>query len=331
MAVSTKVRVGVAGAGVMGERHARVYSELPDTQLVGVYDIDASKSIEAVRRHGGYAFSSFEDLLRSVDALTIASPTVAHADMAVAAIDAGVHLLIEKPLAATLDEAERIRSRTPGNRTQVAMVGHIERFNPAVIALRNFLEGKQISSLTARRMGPFGNRALDTDVVHDLMIHDVDLILDLFGDEIESIDAIGTPVRTKFVDQAMAQITMTDGIRIDLIASRVANRKVQALEVRIDGATVLADLREKQIDVRHDSPGITGHPNGRVEHIPVGSDEPLKLELQHFIDCINGRDRLSSDVEAGYRALAYVETILDLVGRGAGSATAPVPAHSQGG
>lgn len=309
-----KVRVGVVGAGAMGECHARAYSELRETRLVGVYDIDTSRAIQVVRNHGGNAFSSLQDLFRSVDAVTIASPTTSHAEIALDAIDCGLHVLVENPLAAGLEESQEVVDLANRRRDQVVMVGQLERFNPAVIVLKEQLARSPIVSVTMRRMSPFSNRALDTDVVHDLMIHDIDLALDLLGDDVETIDAIGSPVRTAFVDQAMAQFTMHGGAEVHLIASRVANRTVRSIEVRTPEGRIVADLLRRAIEVRAEP----GRRNGRrchVHQVPVAETDPLADELQQFVDCILGRAEVQSDVNAGYRAIAFGASINALIDR----------------
>lgn len=309
------VRVGVIGAGVMGERHARVFAQHPDVRLVGVFDVDAENAIEVARAHGSNAFNTVADLLRAVDAVSIASPTSTHIDYALQAMDLGLHLLIEKPMAATLEESHLILEQASHHTESLVMVGHIERFNPTVIELRRLLAGQRIVSMTMRRMSPFHNRALDTDVIHDLMIHDIDLLLDLMGDQIDGIDAIGSPVRTPHLDQAMAQITMTNGTHVDLIASRVANRKVRALDIRTDDARIIADLLDKSIEIKPGSADSTTVSNGHITNISVASTEPLRLELGHFIDCIMAGGQPKPDVTDGHRAMVYANCIQSLIGR----------------
>lgn len=327
MGESGKLRVGVVGAGVMGECHARVYSELRDTRLIGVYDVDTGRAIEIVRKYGGNVFSSLHDLYRSVDAVTIASPTTEHAPAALQAINHGLHILIENPLAATLEDAQAIVDCANRHRNQIVMVGHIERFNPTVAALKVQLTDLPIVSITMRRMRLFGDRALDTDVVHELMTHDIDLALNLLGDAVETIDAIGSPVRTSLVDQAMAQLTMRDGAEVHLIASRVANRTVRSIEVRTPVSRIVADLFHMTLDVREES-GCRDAGGHRVHQVNVPSADPLQVELQHFVDCICERAELSSGVAAGYQALAYANSINALIGRTA-SVVSTTPAMLQ--
>lgn len=298
----------------MGECHARAYSELRETRLIGVFDVDTNRAIKVVRNHGGNAFSSLQDLFRSVDAVTIASPTTSHAEIALEAIDCGLHVLIENPLAARLEESQAVVDLANRRHNQVVMVGQLERFNPAVIALKEQLASSPIVSMTMRRMSSFSNRALDTDVVHDLMIHDIDLALDLLGDNVETIDAIGSPVRTAFVDQAMAQFTMNGGAEVHLIASRVANRTVRSIEVRTPEGRIVADLLRRAVEVR-DEPGQRNAKRCHVHQIPVATTDPLGDELQQFVDCIQGRAEIESDVNAGYRAMAFGASINALINR----------------
>lgn len=311
--------VGVVGVGVMGARHARVYSELPDVRLIGVFDPDSSQAIETVRSYGGHAYGSLHDLLRSVDAVSIASPTSTHVDVALDAIDHGCHFLIEKPLADSIHSSKRIIERAARSRDRIFMVGHIERFNPTVMALRKFLGGQRIVSMTLRRMSQFSNRALDTDVVHDLMIHDIDLTLMLLGDDVSSIDAIGTPVRTPHIDQAMAEMIIGDA-EVHLIASRVANRRTRTVEVRTENARITADLIGQTIRVnRGPLGGSNGANDGTSRWLPVADGEPLTLELQQFVQCATSKSQPELDLAAGYRAMGIAACINDLIARSSGT------------
>ncbi len=315
MVQPSEVRVGVIGVGIMGERHARVFSEIPNSRLVGVFDLDANRAVEVARRYGGVAFHVVEDLFRSVDAVSIASPTSSHADLCLHALSYERHLLIEKPMAGSLAESHQIVSHAKSHPASLVMVGHIERFNPTVIELRRLLKDRTINSMTMRRMSPFDNRALDTDVIHDLMIHDIDLLLDLLGDDIEAIDAVGTPVVSTLVDQAMVQMTMASGAHVDLIASRVANRKVRMIEVHTDEGRIIADLLGKSIEIRSAS-GTARGIAGSASYIDMPSTEPLRLEMTHFIDCILSNEAVSPNVFDGHRSMIYANCIQSLITRG---------------
>ncbi|MGH9174853.1 MAG: Gfo/Idh/MocA family oxidoreductase, partial [Vicinamibacterales bacterium] len=175
MTVQFPIRVGVIGTGVMGERHARIYSDLEGCELVGVYDPDLERATAVAQRHGGTAFQLLEHLFAEVDAVSIVSPTSTHAAVAHRALDFGRHILIEKPMTATVGEARLLAERVRRSE-QIVVVGHIERFNPVVQKLRSVIANDRPRRVRLRRIAPFDNRCLDSDVISDLMIHDIDLV-----------------------------------------------------------------------------------------------------------------------------------------------------------
>lgn len=323
MLMRDTVRVGVVGAGAMGERHARVYSQLPRATLIGVYDPDGARAALVCEQHGGRPFASLDELCAAVDALSIVSPTTTHADVALHALDRGLHLLIEKPLCATVAESQHLIERAAHRPDSVILVGHIERFNPVVAELRRALRGRHIHAATLRRMAPADSRCLDTDVVHDLMIHDIDLALDLFGDAVNTVDSVGSTVHSGGIDQAVAQLGMDDGAMVTMIASRAAERKVRAIEVRTDDAWIAADLLARTIAITPlsilDEHGVawplSEEANARAQHISAPAAEPLRLELDHFLKCARGREKPVVDIIGGFRALVYAEAISQLIER----------------
>lgn len=299
----------MVGVGIMGERHARVYAEMPHTTLVGVYDPNPERAREVASRYGSEPMQ-FEELLQTVDAVSIAAPTSTHRDVALTFMERGRHILVEKPLAGSLDEAREIYEAAGRRRNQVVMVGHIERFNPTVQAFQSAVFGQQILELTFRRTSPFDHRSLDSDIVYDLMIHDIDLALDLVGEEIESIDATGAAVMTDRIDRAEASLVMKGGLPVNFVASRVADEKVRAIEVRTQRSLIVADLLGKVVTV---SP-LNGS-GSTPTTFPVATDEPLRLELEHFARCvIDGAEPLVG-VEAGFRSMVMATTITALIRR----------------
>jgi predicted dehydrogenase len=296
----------------MGERHARTYAMLPDSELVGVFDPDRSRAAAVAEQYGGKAFPSLEQLLAEVDAVSIASPTSTHAVTASLGLRAGRHLLIEKPLAGSLSEAEELARLAGDAPNLVLLVGHVERFNPMVRELMRVIDGKKIARLRFRRMSPFGNRCLDSDVIHDLMIHDIDLVISLFKSEIASIDASGSAVMTDHIDEAMADLVLTDNTRVTLIASRVANQRARDIGVTFDGGFVAADLLEHTISITHGS-NATGRCLTDVRRI--NPQETLRSELQHFLRCIRGEEAPLIDVHAGLRAMEWAARVQAHIGR----------------
>ena len=311
------LKVGVVGVGIMGERHARVYSEMPDTELVGIFDPDQDRACAVAERYGTRAIP-FEELLEQASALSIASPTSTHARVGLQAFEAGCHVLVEKPLAGTLDEAALLLAAANRRRRQVFMVGHIERFNPTILALQRLLDGRSIRQLRFTRTSPFDRRSLDSDIVYDLMIHDIDLALELLGEEIESIDATGAVVVSDRIDHAEADLRMKGDLPVSFVASRVATDKVRAVEVRIEGATISADLLGKEINVEADSPIYAMLPEPEI-----GSQEPLRIELEHFVESVRSGIQPVVGIEAGYRSMVMASMITSLIQRSIAARSEP--------
>lgn len=328
----SRLRVGVIGAGTMGERHCRVYASLPTVELVGVYDPVTSRAGEVAQRYGTRAIPRLETLLARVDGVSIATPTPAHLPVALECLARGVHILVEKPLAETVSDAEAIcaAARRAGVLLQV---GHIERFNPAYTELRAILEDLEVVGMAVRRLSPFDTSRTDVDVVFDLMIHDLDLLLDLLGDDVEDVHAQGRAVHTSAIDFAVANIAIRNGPIATITASRVTQQKVRAIEVTAADAYVEADMLNKTVSIyrrtltEHGAVrrGPDGAPAARyrqeslVERIHVPSAEPLALELSDFVRCIaEGRPplvdgaaalaalRLASQIDAQVRAATWL-------------------------
>jgi predicted dehydrogenase len=323
MRTASKVRIGVAGAGIMGERHARILAGLHCAELTGVYDLDPSRTAMVAERHDARVFTSLDELCSAVDAVVIASPTTAHAAAALLCLQRDRHVLIEKPLAATPREALAIVERAAGKPGLVAMAGHIERFNPAVVELKRLLKGRRVVSATFRRLSQPANRCLDTDVVHDLMIHDIDLALDLFGDNVTDVDAAGEFGPNRVLDDAVASIALESGAQVTLLASRVADRRLRTIEVRTQDAWIEADLIERSIAVTcleedRSMPVDAAKPGdsdrNRYRYTTPAADQ-LSLELQHFAECVANGTRPLVDVVAGFRALIYASTFTEIVQR----------------
>jgi predicted dehydrogenase len=287
------LRIGVVGTGIMGERHCRVYAAMSDIELVGIHDLDRARALPIARRYNTHFFSLLDDLLAQVDALSIATPTPAHADVALAAIERGVHVLIEKPIAHTLEQAEAIVAAAERSGC-VVQIGHIERFNPTYTELHNVLADMRPLAITMRRLSPFMTSATDVDVVCDLMIHDLDLALHIGGGWPDEIHAVGRRLHDRGVDHVTATLSFADGPMVSLVASRITEQKVRDIAVVASNAYVEADLLAKSIAIHHRTiPEYLQGPatvkyrqESLVERIMVPATEPLLVELQHFLAAI---------------------------------------------
>ncbi|HEU5330180.1 MAG: Gfo/Idh/MocA family protein [Thermomicrobiales bacterium] len=301
--MTKRLRVGVVGVGAMGEHHTRVYAALPEAELVGVYDPSRDRAAEVAARWQTRAWPALPDLLAAVDALSIASPTSTHEAVATQALERGVHVLVEKPLAASLAAGQRLAAVAARHPALVAQVGFIERFNPCVRVLHRYLAGQRIVTITIDRLSPFGPRCLDTDVIHDLMIHDIDLTLAALGEELTLLRAEGEALHDSGADWATAWFTTPDGATATLRASRVAQEKVRRLAIVTERATLRADLLARHVTV-------TAHGAAQaVETIAVPDDEPLRLELQYFLTCAASSEQPIAGVDAGLRALVQAAAV----------------------
>ncbi len=311
------VRVGVIGVGVMGERHCRVYSNLRGVHLVGLADTNAERGRAIADHYETTYFESAQALLAEVDAVSIVTTTPAHFDLAMMALEHNAHLLVEKPLAETLDQAQRLIAEAE-RRGKVLQVGHIERFNPAYMELKNVTADMQLVAVNARRLSPFDLSNTDVDVIRDLMIHDLDLVLDLVGGSLEGLNAWGRSITTGAVDHAVANLSFKDGPIATLFASRITEQKVRLIEVIAKGAYVEADLLSKSLTVYRrtfprfatsDRAAGTYRQESVIERIHVPLGEPLMLELQHFISCLREDKRCLVPGRDGLRALQLAQAV----------------------
>ncbi len=298
----SKVKVGVVGVGHMGREHARIYAKSANAELVGVHDADASAADKIARQHGTRAYARLDDLLADAEALTIAAPTFAHAEIGLKAIEKGRHLLIEKPLADTLENARSLVAAAAKAGT-ILQVGHIERFNPAFHALESLLTHPKF--IEAHRLSPYPGRSTDIGVVLDLMIHDIDIILHLVRSPLESVHAVGIPVLSKGEDIANARMVFRNGCVANITTSRISPEKLRKIRVFQDDAYLSLDYQNQSGEIyRKEGEKITRN------KIPVQKDEPLKLELESFLDCIRAKHNPRVD---GVQAADALEVAMKIV------------------
>ena len=222
------VPVAVVGVGALGSRHARVYADLPQAELIGVADIDLDRARSVADKCGVAATTDYRELLSRVRAASVTVPTIAHREVAVDLMQAGIDVLVEKPMAAALDEAEEMIDAARENQ-RVLGVGHTERYNPAVEALLGYCEDPRF--IEVHRLASFNPRSLDIDVVLDLMIHDLDVVSSLVRSDIQHVEAIGVPVLTERADIANARLRFKSGCVANLTASRISEEKMRKLRV----------------------------------------------------------------------------------------------------
>jgi predicted dehydrogenase len=299
--------------GALGQHHARVFSELEGAELVGVYDHDRQRAVEVAGRFGCPHFDELADLVAAADAVTVAVPTVDHHAVGRLVLDAGKDLLVEKPIALRLDEADDLVARA-ATRGCVLQVGHVERFNPATEVLRR--NAKEPRFIEVHRLAAFSPRSLDVDVVLDLMIHDLDLVLTLDASELVQVDAVGVPVLTPKVDIANARLRFASGLIANLTASRVSADRVRKFRVFSPRTYVSADFAAREAQVYRLRPGAPGGlPEIAVEQTSGAAEEPLRRELTAFLAAVRDR-RPQVTGEDGRRALALALRVIDAMAAG---------------
>jgi predicted dehydrogenase len=301
------LKAGVVGVGALGRHHARVWAGASGATLVGVHDSDAGRAAEVAAQHGCRAYPDLASLLADTDAVSVAVPTVLHHAVAKQALEAGRDVLVEKPITATLAEADDLVA-CAASRGRILQVGHIERFNPATAALLS--AGRGARFVEVHRLGSFSPRSLDVDVVLDLMVHDLDIVLALDGTQPVQIEAVGVPVLTPKVDIANARLRFASGLIANLTASRVSLEKVRKFRVFAPRTYVSADFtaREAQIyKLEFDG----GTPRIAAARQGAPDQEPLRLQIESFARAVSERSAPVVSGEDGRRALALALAILD--------------------
>lgn len=282
--MTEKVPVGVIGVGELGSRHARLYAELETVELVGVADIDAERCRRVSEQYRCRGVADFRELLPDVRAVSVAVPTVHHEAITMAALDAGVHALVEKPMASTLEQTRAMTARAR-ERGLCLAVGHTERYNPAVEALLS--QVREPKFIEVHRLGSFSPRSLDIDVVLDLMIHDLDVVRALVGRDVTSLEAVGVPVLTPRVDIANARLRFEGGAVANLTASRVSQDKVRKLRVFERDRYVSLDYQTQEALRYQLVPSEEGErPGIEKDVLSVEHEEPLRRELEDFIEAV---------------------------------------------
>lgn len=299
--MNEKPRIAVIGVGYLGRFHALIYSRMPDVELVGVVDPDAARADAVGAEAGCAAYTDSSPILEKVDAVSVVAPTTVHLDVAAPFLRRGVHMLLEKPIAATREEGQEI-VRLADQSGATLQIGHLERFNAGIMALAERISEPRY--VEAQRMGGFTERATDVDVVSDLMIHDIDIILSLMGAEIRNISAVGTPVLTPHVDIASARLEFTSGAVANVVASRVSDKKTRRIRVFQPTGYLSLDFVEQTIDIAYPrlSPGAE-RPEIVREHVEVEPVKPLDRELAAFVECVRTRGRPLVDGRVGLEAL----------------------------
>ncbi|HEY1793123.1 MAG TPA: Gfo/Idh/MocA family oxidoreductase [Opitutaceae bacterium] len=320
-----KIRCGVAGVGSLGQHHARIYASAPGAELAGIYDTSATRAAEISAKLGCRAFASLDELGSACDAVSVVVPTDRHEEVALGLLARGCHLLIEKPLCASLKEAERVlEAAQAGNR--LVQVGHVEHFNPVMAFLEK--EASRPQYITAERLGTYQTRGTEVGVVLDLMIHDIGIVLALVKSPIAKIDSVGISVLSPTEDIANARIEFENGCVANLSASRMSLKKAREIRIFQDNAYLSLDFMNQKGHLVRKSDIIAyglkmkvglvkagDMSSVPVREIPIEKGEPLALELAHFIESVARSRQPKVGASLGKSALEVAIQITEQIRR----------------
>ena len=311
------IKIGVIGVGNMGQHHARVLSLLKDVEMVGVADINVERGLDTASKYRVRFFEDYRDLLPYVEAVCIAVPTRLHHEVGMTCLSAGVHVLVEKPIAASIAEAETLVNAAAESQC-ILQVGHIERFNPAFQELSKVLKTEELLALEAHRMSPYSNRANDVSVVLDLMIHDIDLLLELADAPVVRLTASGSSASNSgYLDYVTANLGFANGIVATLTASKVTHRKIRRIAAHCKNSLTEADFLNNEILIHRQTTAncltdygqVLYRQDGLIEKVYTSNIEPLHAELEHFVSCVRGGNQPSVGGEQALKALRLASLI----------------------
>ncbi|MDR4506824.1 MAG: Gfo/Idh/MocA family oxidoreductase [Candidatus Brocadiaceae bacterium] len=325
----SKLIVAVVGVGHLGKEHARVYTELPGVELYGVVDINGEQAEKIARECSTRCFNSYKEIINKVSAVSIAVPTKSHFEIAKNFLQHGVHVMIEKPMTGTVDEAKELIRIGKINKS-ILQAGYIERFNPAFVAIKKLSINPRF--IECHRLSPFTFRSADIGVVLDMMIHDIDILLHVTGSTVKKFDAVGVNVISDKEDIANARIQFQNGCVANVTASRVSLTPMRKMRLFSEDSYISIDYQKRDALIYKKSPKLTlksldlpnkeastladlrGYAFGdllKIEHVKMGDyDEPLKKELESFVDCIVAQKEPAVSGEEGLRAIEVANDIL---------------------
>lgn len=305
MSEDSKIRCGVVGTGYLGQHHARIYALLDQCEFVGIVEIDDARAAEICQKYNCRRFDSLQDLAAACDAISIVVPTDRHLDVALPLLEAGCHLLIEKPICTGLEEVEAIVKTAKANNC-IIQVGHIEHYNPVMSYLEAAVSAPRF--ITADRLAPFNPRGTEVGVVLDLMIHDLGVILALVRSPVQRVDAVGVNVLSGSEDIANARITFENGCVANINTSRVSTKKVREIRIFQPSNYLSLDfMNQTGHFLRKDGIELVR------EEIPIEKDEPLKLELISFTEVVKHAGKPKVGADLGKSALELAIQITELI------------------
>ncbi|ASN04434.1 Gfo/Idh/MocA family protein [Virgibacillus necropolis] len=307
------MKVGVIGTGNMGENHVRTYLSMHDhCQLVGIYDNDEKKGHQIAEKYKVKQFQSINELLKSVDAVSVAVPTEFHYDIGLICIQHEVHMLMEKPITSTVVQAKDLLHKAKKARVKI-QVGHIELFNPLIQVLTNELENEDIIGIAFHRMSPYDERIKHVDVVKDLMIHDLYILQELLKDKITEFYALGKIIENT-PKHAVVITRSSQGVTAQLTASFKSKRKVRTIRILTEKAFIEADILKKEIKITRSIEDASNTLGTLTQHIQIdNSIQPLSVQLLDFLNCIKFETEPSVSGEDGIKALMITNEISEAI------------------
>jgi len=313
--MENKIRVGVIGVGRLGQHHTRIYAESPNAELVGLVDTDRVRAGKMAKSYVTQALFDHRMLFGKVDAVSIAVPTTFHHEIARDFLSHGVHVLVEKPIAATVPEARELVNLARKNNL-ILQVGHVERFNAAIVRLREVV--KQPVFIEAHRLGPYDPRVQDVGVVLDLMIHDLDIVLEIVQSPVRSIDAVGVAIVSDKEDIANARIHFENGCIANLTASRITPKKTRKIRFFQEDTYISVDYVKPGMEIYSKVPVANPRPGAPAvdivrKRVRLKWQEPLKAEIEHFLECVANGMTPQITGEKARDALALAVEISEMI------------------
>jgi predicted dehydrogenase len=308
-----KIRVAVIGVGYLGQHHARIYSELPNAELVAVVDTVPERAQKIASAYHCAAYSDIRSLLGAVDAVSIVVPTVAHYQVSKMLLESGIDILLEKPMTSTLEEADDLLSLA-AQKGRVLQVGHVERFNAGVKKLKEVLTHPRF--IECHRMGPFVERGTDVHVILDLMIHDLDIIMSLVQSELIEVRAVGVSVLTPQIDIANVRLAFASGCVANVTASRVSRERLRKIRIFQPDSYLSLDYMLPELVVCRKTAPPEGKAGVTIDKVEIEKEEPLKAEIASFIQAVQTRNAPKVSGEEGRKALAVALQVVDLIKTG---------------
>lgn len=306
------LRTAVIGVGYLGKFHADKYADLPNSELVAIADPSEEHGKACADKHGVEWIQDYKDLIGKVDAVSIAAPTTLHHRIAKELLEAGIHVLVEKPITVTLDEADEL-IRIARSKGLTLQVGHLERFNAAVLDLEPVLKTPKF--IEAHRLAPYKPRATDVNVVLDLMIHDIDIILDIVNSEVTDIAASGTNVLSESTDICNVRLSFANGCVANVTASRISMKSERKMRIFQEQSCITVDFQDRVLSHYHTGEGemFPGVPNIENEQKTYTDGDALRAEIESFLNCIVNKTEPLVSGEAGRRALDVATQISQLI------------------